>query len=112
MNNCLVSSVYTRGISYRGRERGILICYPHTDLAVAKALMEAKGIKQLPVVKHGREPQLRRKQRVVAILYYDSIWDCLRFVLVSQSMIESNDLDVFFFFFFFLPVSFIFACSL
>ncbi|KAJ4725444.1 Chloride channel protein [Melia azedarach] len=76
--NILVSSICTRGISYRGRERGLLTCYPDTDLAVAKELMEAKGIKQLPVVKHARELQRRRKHRIVAILHYDSIWNCLR----------------------------------
>lgn len=71
-----MSSIYTRGISYRGRERGILTCYPDTDLATAKELMEAKGIKQLPVVKRGRE----RKRRIVAILHYDSILNYLRFL--------------------------------
>ncbi|KAI3684991.1 hypothetical protein L6452_34221 [Arctium lappa] len=46
----VVSSVCTRGIRYRGRKWGLLTCYPDTDLAIAKKLMEAKGIKQLPVV--------------------------------------------------------------
>lgn len=78
VNTCLVSSICTRRISYRGRERGLLTCYPDTDLAIAKELMEAKGIKQLPVIKHSRELQRRRKQRIVAILHYDSIWNCLR----------------------------------
>ncbi|THF95425.1 hypothetical protein TEA_023035 [Camellia sinensis var. sinensis] len=78
VNTCLVSSICTRGISYRGRERGLLTCYPDTDLAIAKKLIEAKGIKQLPVVKHGGEFQRQRKHRIVAILYYDSIWNCLR----------------------------------
>ncbi|KAH9804574.1 chloride channel protein CLC-f [Citrus sinensis] len=78
VNTCLVSSICTRGISYRGRERGLLTCYPDTDLAIAKELMEAKGIKQLPVIKRSRELQRRRKQRIVAILHYDSIWNCLR----------------------------------
>ncbi|GMP51976.1 hypothetical protein CsSME_00017985 [Camellia sinensis var. sinensis] len=77
VNTCLVSSICTRGISYRGRERGLLTCYPDTDLAIAKKLIEAKGIKQLPVVKHGGEFQRQRKHRIVAILYYDSIWNCL-----------------------------------
>ncbi|KAI8011182.1 putative amino acid permease 7 [Camellia lanceoleosa] len=78
VNTCLVSSICTRGISYRGRERGLLTCYPDTDLAIAKKLMEARGIKQLPVVKRGGEFQRERKHRIVAILYYDSIWNCLR----------------------------------
>ncbi|KAA8527136.1 hypothetical protein F0562_008635 [Nyssa sinensis] len=78
VNTCLVSSICTRGISYRGQERGLLTCYPETDLAIAKKLMEAKGIKQLPVVKHGGEFQRTRKQRIVAILHYDSIQNCLR----------------------------------
>ncbi|KAL3614753.1 hypothetical protein CASFOL_041510 [Castilleja foliolosa] len=79
VNACTVSSIFTRGISYRGRERGLLICYPDTELAMAKQLMEAKGIKQLPVIKRAegvqREPRIRK---IVAILYYDSIWNCLR----------------------------------
>ncbi|KAL2455128.1 Chloride channel protein CLC-f [Abeliophyllum distichum] len=79
VNTCTISSICTRGISYRGRERGLLICYPDTDLVIAKQLMEAKGIKQLPVVKRG-DGARERKRRVVAILYYDSIWNFLRFV--------------------------------
>uniref|UniRef100_A0A5B6YJ89 Chloride channel protein n=1 Tax=Davidia involucrata TaxID=16924 RepID=A0A5B6YJ89_DAVIN len=78
VNTYLVSSIYTRGISYRGQERGLLTCYPDTDLAIAKKLMEAKGIKQLPVVKRGGEFHRTRKRRIVAILYYDSIWNTLR----------------------------------
>ncbi|GLT26453.1 hypothetical protein SLA2020_015160 [Shorea laevis] len=78
VNTCPVSSICTRGISYRGQERGLLICYPDTQLVLAKELMEAKGIKQLPVVKRGGEPQKGRKRRVVGILYYDSIWNSLR----------------------------------
>ncbi|XP_022848344.1 chloride channel protein CLC-f [Olea europaea var. sylvestris] len=77
VNTCTISSVCTRRISYRGRERGLLICYPDTDLVMAKQLMEAKGIKQLPVVKRG-EGLRERERRVVAILYYDSIWNFLR----------------------------------
>ncbi|KAI3686120.1 hypothetical protein L1987_79792 [Smallanthus sonchifolius] len=74
----LVSSVCTRGISYRGRKRGLLNCYPDTDLAIAKKLMEAKGIKQLPVVQRAIDFQEERKRRIVAVLYYHSIWNCLR----------------------------------
>lgn len=68
----------TKGISYRGRERGLLTCYTDTDLAIAKKLMEAKGIKQLPVVKRGGGFQRERRRRIGAILYYDSILYCLR----------------------------------
>ncbi|KAK8490564.1 hypothetical protein V6N13_031734 [Hibiscus sabdariffa] len=78
VNACLVSSVCTKGISYRGQERGVLTCFPETDLAMARELMEASGVKQLPVVKRGREPRKGRKRRVVAILHYNSIWNCLR----------------------------------
>lgn len=83
VNAMLVSAVCTRGISYRGQERGVLTCYPDTNLAIAKELMEAKGIKQLPVVKRGGESKKGRKQRILALLYYDSIWNCLRFALVA-----------------------------
>ncbi|KAB1214983.1 Chloride channel protein CLC-f [Morella rubra] len=83
VNAVLVSSACTRGISYRGRERGLLTCYPDTNLAIAKELMEAKGIKQLPVVKRMGESKKRKKQRIVALLHYDSIWNCLRFALDS-----------------------------
>ncbi|XP_031116172.1 chloride channel protein CLC-f-like [Ipomoea triloba] len=74
----LVSSICTRGISYRGRECGLLTCYPDTDLATAKQLMEAKGIKQLPVIKRSREIQTERKRIIVGILHYDSIADSIR----------------------------------
>lgn len=77
-SECLVSSVCTRGISYRGRKRGLLTCYPDTDLAIAKKLMEAKGVKQLPVVQRAVDFQEERKRRIVAILYYHSVWNCLR----------------------------------
>lgn len=75
---CVVSGVCTRGISYRGRKRGLLSCYPDTDLAIAKKLMEAKEIKQLPVVQRPFDFQQDRKPRIVAILYYHSVWNCLR----------------------------------
>lgn len=97
VNACPVSSVCTRGITYRGQERGILTCYPDTNLAIAKELMEAKGIKQLPVVKHGRERLKERKRRIVAVLHYDSISQCLRFggkkkkKKISQFMVLLND---------------------
>jgi hypothetical protein len=82
----LVSSVCTQRIIYRGRERGLLTCYPDTNLEIAKEIMEARGIKQLPVIKRDRKHQRLRKQRIVAILHYDSIWNCLRFLLVSHTM--------------------------
>jgi H+/Cl- antiporter ClcA len=78
MGKYVVSSLCTRGINYRGKRRGLLTCFPDTELAIAKQIMEAKGIKQLPVVKRGVEFQEERKRRIVAILYYDSIWNCLR----------------------------------
>lgn len=73
-----VSSICTRGISYRGRRCGLLTCYPDTDLATAKQLMEAKGIKQLPVVKRVGDFQNERKHKIVAVIFYDSIWSYLR----------------------------------
>ncbi|XP_021905903.1 chloride channel protein CLC-f [Carica papaya] len=79
VNMCPVSFVCTQKISYRGRARGLLTCYPDTNLAVAKEIMEARGIKQLPVVRHGGKMQKGRKRRIVAILHYDSIWNCLSF---------------------------------
>ncbi|KAL6544605.1 hypothetical protein OROMI_023467 [Orobanche minor] len=95
VNTCTVSSIFTRGIRYRGRERGLLICYPDTDLAMAKQLMEAKAIKQLPVIKHAEDAQReRRKRRIVAILYYDSIWSCLRDELDhGKSVVQHREND-------------------
>ncbi|KAL2467010.1 Chloride channel protein CLC-f [Abeliophyllum distichum] len=78
VSTCPVSSICTRSISYRPREHGLLICYPDTDLVTAKQLMEAKGIEQVPVVKRGGDAQRGGKRRVVAVLYYDSIWNALR----------------------------------
>jgi hypothetical protein len=40
--------------------------------------MEAKGIKQLPVVKRGKSQGRDGKHRFVGLLYYDSIGGCLR----------------------------------
>ncbi|KAM6552439.1 hypothetical protein CsatB_013201 [Cannabis sativa] len=85
-NTCLVSSVCTRGISYRGQVRGLLTCYPDTELAIAKQLMEAKGITQLPVVKRGRDSIRERKRRIVAVLLYDSILKCLREVIDRRKL--------------------------
>ncbi|EEE68940.1 hypothetical protein OsJ_27819 [Oryza sativa Japonica Group] len=77
-NSSLVSSCLTRGFQYHGNERGLVTCFPDTDLSTAKVLMEVKGIKQLPVVKRraGRRNDGRRK--VLGLLHYDSIGWCLR----------------------------------
>ncbi|CAN4117857.1 unnamed protein product [Withania somnifera] len=77
-DNCLVSSICTRGINYRGKECGLLTCYPDTDLAIAKQIMVAKEIKQLPVIKRGGDLKRERKHKVVAILQYESIKECIR----------------------------------
>jgi len=77
LSDSSVSSICTRGINYRGLKRGLITCYPDTDLATAKKLMEARDIKQLPVVQRGVDFQ-ERKRTIVAILYYHSIWSCLR----------------------------------
>ncbi|OVA19685.1 CBS domain [Macleaya cordata] len=78
VNTSLVSSVCTRGVNYRGHQQGLLTCYPDTDLEIAKELMEAKGIKQLPVVRRGGDIRKERKRRIVALLQYDLILHCLR----------------------------------
>lgn len=90
VNTCLVSTVCTREIRYRGQVRGLLTCYPDTDLAIAKDLMEAKGIKQLPVVKRSGGSQKDWKRRVVAILHYDSIWICLREEIARRGRVHQN----------------------
>ncbi|PHT35476.1 Chloride channel protein CLC-f [Capsicum baccatum] len=77
-NTCLVSSICTRGISYRGQECGLLTCYPDTDLATAKQLMVAKGIKQLPVIKRGGNLNRERKRKIVATLRNESIKESVR----------------------------------
>ncbi|KAL8147014.1 hypothetical protein AgCh_004653 [Apium graveolens] len=78
LRESLVSSICTRGINYRGHKRGLLTCYPDTDLAIAKQLMEARGIKQLPVVNRGVDFKEERKRRLIAVLFYDSVWSCIR----------------------------------
>lgn len=90
VNTCLVSTVCTREIRYRGQVRGLFTCYPDTDLAIAKDLMEAKGIKQLPVVKRSGGSQKDWKRRVVAILHYDSIWNCLREEIARRGGVHQN----------------------
>ncbi|KAJ3677585.1 hypothetical protein LUZ60_003309 [Juncus effusus] len=77
-NSALISSCLTRGFKHRGRERGLLTCFLDTDLTTAKELMEAKSIKQLPVVKRGKSRGKDGKRRVIGLLYYDSISHCLR----------------------------------
>ncbi|KAI3810128.1 hypothetical protein L1987_19738 [Smallanthus sonchifolius] len=78
LNESSVSSICTRGITYQGLKRGLITCYPDTDLATAKKLMEAREIKQLPVVQRSLVFQGERKRKIVGILYYHSIWSCLR----------------------------------
>ncbi|CAM8985342.1 unnamed protein product [Rhodiola kirilowii] len=91
-DSCLIISACTRGISYRGRRRGLLTCYPQTDLAIAKELMEARGIKQLPVVKQDGEPRKERKRRILGIIHYDSIRKLLREEMDrQQSIFETSD---------------------
>jgi CBS domain-containing protein len=63
-----------------GSDRGLLTCFPDTDLTTAKELMEAKGIKQLPVVKRGVGYRTDRKRKPIGLLHYDSIGHCLRLV--------------------------------
>ncbi|KAK7259852.1 hypothetical protein RIF29_25467 [Crotalaria pallida] len=89
-DTCLVSSVCTRGMSYRGRERGLLTCYPTTSLAMAKELMEARGIKQLPVVKRGVDHSRERKRRIVGLLHYDALWHCLRKEINHRKLAYQN----------------------
>lgn len=94
MYACPVFSVCTRGMSYRGRGRGVLTCYPDTDLVTAKDLMEAKDIQQLPVVMRGGDSREERRRRVVAVLHYDSISNYLRlagsicFISLASSIIS------------------------
>ncbi|KAG2653593.1 chloride channel protein CLC-f-like isoform X1 [Panicum virgatum] len=77
-NSSSISSCVTRGFHYRGSERGLLTCFPDTDLTTAKNLMEARGIKQLPVVKRGVGHRTTGKRKPIALLHYDSIGCCLR----------------------------------
>ncbi|XP_060187684.1 chloride channel protein CLC-f isoform X1 [Lycium barbarum] len=98
-STCLVSSICTRGITYRGQDCGLLTCYPDTDLAIAKQLMEAKGIKQLPVVKRGGEFRRERKRRIIAVLHYDSVEESIRGEVgrrksVYQQSEEENDMQI------------------
>lgn len=40
---------------------------------MAKELMEAKDIKQLPVVKRGVDQSREMKRRIVGLLHYDAL---------------------------------------
>ncbi|KAL8137553.1 hypothetical protein V2J09_003554 [Rumex salicifolius] len=95
---CPISSICTRGISYRGQERGVLTCYPDTDLATAKDLMEAKGIKQLPVVKRGGNSTKEWRRKIVAVLTYDSILNHVREEMNRQGPVthqrEEQNLEI------------------
>jgi len=83
-NSSSISSCLTRGFQYRGSERGLLTCFPDTDLTTAKSLMEARGIKQLPVVKRGVAHRTAGKRKPIALLHYDSIGCCVRLVISSN----------------------------
>jgi CBS domain-containing protein len=80
-NSSTISLCLTRGFQYEGNERGLLTCFPDTDLTTAKNLMEARGIKQLPVVKRGVGHRTEGKRKLIALLHYDSIGHCLRLVI-------------------------------
>ncbi|RLM60876.1 chloride channel protein CLC-f [Panicum miliaceum] len=77
-NSSSVSSCLTRGFQFHGNERGLVTCFPDTDLSTAKVLMEVKGIKQLPVVKRGAGRRNDGRRKVLGLLHYDSIGWCLR----------------------------------
>lgn len=79
--SCHVESICTRKIKYRGRDRGLITCFPDTDLATAKDLLEAKGVLQLPVVKRG-DMKRERKRRVLGLVDYESIQRYLRLVFI------------------------------
>lgn len=89
VNSGAISSFFTRGFQYRGSDRGPLTCFPDTDLTTAKELMEAKGIKQLPVVKRGVGYRTDRKRKPIGLLHYDSIGHCLRLVFFSHLFLFS-----------------------
>ncbi|KQJ98827.1 hypothetical protein BRADI_3g39350v3 [Brachypodium distachyon] len=78
VNSSLVTSCLTRGFQYHGNERGLVTCFPDTDLSTAKVLMEVKGIKQLPVVKRGAGRRNDGRRKVLGLLHYESIGRCLR----------------------------------
>ncbi|PKA51354.1 Chloride channel protein CLC-f [Apostasia shenzhenica] len=87
---CPISSRLTQLFQHRVGESAIMACFPDTDLTTAKALMEAKGIKQLPVVQRGTYHRNRRKRRVVGLLKYNSIDHCLREELERRRQREEH----------------------
>ncbi|KAF0935629.1 hypothetical protein E2562_035081 [Oryza meyeriana var. granulata] len=87
-NSSAISLCLTRGFQYQGNERGLLTCFPDTDLTTAKNLMEARGIKQLPVVKRGVSHRAELKRKLIALLHYDSIGHCLRHTGRETSVIK------------------------
>ncbi|XP_024006197.1 chloride channel protein CLC-f isoform X2 [Eutrema salsugineum] len=89
-NTCPVSSVCTRKITYRGQERGVLTCYPDATVGVAKELMEARGVKQLPVVKRGEVIHQGKKRKLLGLLHYDSIWTFLRDEMSRRRLINER----------------------
>ncbi|KFK35584.1 hypothetical protein AALP_AA4G009900 [Arabis alpina] len=89
-NTCPVSSVCTRNITYRGQERGLLTCYPDATVSVAKELMEARGVKQLPVVKRGEVIHKGKRRKLLGLLHYDSIWTFLRDEMSRRRLINER----------------------
>ncbi|KAF2582454.1 hypothetical protein F2Q68_00006942 [Brassica cretica] len=92
-NTCQVSSVCTKKITYRGQERGLITCYPDTTVGVAKELMEARGVKQLPVVKRGEVSHKGKKRKLLGLLHYDSIWTFLRDEMSRRRSINERRKD-------------------
>ncbi|CAA7407878.1 unnamed protein product [Spirodela intermedia] len=78
VSDCLVSSICTRSTSYNGSVRGLLTCFPDTELTTARQLMEAKNVKHLPVVGRGGDSRKDRKRKLLGLIRYDSIARCLR----------------------------------
>ncbi|KAJ0249966.1 Chloride channel protein CLC-f [Hirschfeldia incana] len=92
-NTCPVSSVCTKKITYRGKERGLITCYPDTTVGVAKELMEARGVKQLPVVKRSEVIHKGKKRKLIGLLHYDSIWTFLRDEMSRRRSINERRKD-------------------
>ncbi|EOA39713.1 hypothetical protein CARUB_v10008357mg [Capsella rubella] len=92
-NTCQVSSVCTKNIIYRGQERGLLTCYPDATVGVAKELMEARGVKQLPVVKRGEVIHKGKRRKLLGLLHYDSIWTFLRDEMSRRRSINDRRKD-------------------
>ncbi|XP_010480103.1 PREDICTED: chloride channel protein CLC-f-like isoform X1 [Camelina sativa] len=92
-DTCPVSSVCTKNITYRGQERGLLTCYPDATVGVAKELMEARGVKQLPVVKRGEVIHKGKRRKLLGLLHYDSIWTFLRDEMSRRRSINDRRKD-------------------